>query len=516
MVIPAWVITGFLDSGKTMLIDRLIREELSEQKILVIQFERGDTLLAEREGVRSLYYSKAEIEESPFEVADEIYEELVDNTADLILVEWNGMEHFHRFEEMFLSLKMKSVVSVEKVVYVGAGKDLSHRIADSGLIGMSFIGASNYAYIRGGETPEEVRQKAKTLFSINSGICVFTEGKWDRFVKKLFHYEAKTQLKLLLAATAAITYLIGNSLFGSFMTLFLGVFLQAVPFLAIGVLLSSAIRVYVSNDWIQSKFPKNVISGQLFAVVAGFCLPVCDCASIPVFKSLVKKGVPLSAAVTFMLVSPVINPVVILSTWYAFQGNVKMIAVRCGLGILCGTLTGITYLIAPPKNEVFRLSETVRGDAFGNYENDFGDRSGSSRFWLMMRHAQNEFFSVGKYLLTGIFVSTVIQEIWPGMVRSGSEIPIMVSVIFMMAMAFVLSLCSSSDAVVARTMAGSFPVGALMGFLVMGPMIDLKNGAMLLEGFHKKFILRLFVTVFLICFVVISAFALLGSGGIVI
>ena len=516
MLIPAWVITGFLDSGKTMLINRLIGEELSDQEILVIQFERGDTLLAEREGVRSLYYSKAEIEESPYQVADEIYEELLEKPADLILVEWNGMEHFHRFEEMFLSFKMKSAVSVEKVVYVGTGKDLSHRIADSGLIAMSMIGASDYAYLRGEETPENVHERAKTLFSINSGICVFTEGKWDRFIKKLFRYEAKTQIKLLVAATAAITYLIGNSLFGSFMTLFLGVFLQAVPFLAIGVLLSSAIQVYVSNDWIRSKFPKNVISGQLFAVVAGFCLPVCDCASIPVFKSLVKKGVPLSSAVTFMLVSPVINPVVILSTWYAFAGNVKMIAARCGLGILCGALTGLTYLIVPPKNGVFRISESVRGDTYGNYESGYGEMSGYSRFLLFMRHAQNEFFSVGKYLLTGIFVSTVVQEIWPGIAQSGSEIPILVSVVFMMAMAFILSLCSSSDAVVARTMAGSLPVGALMGFLVMGPMIDLKNGAMLLEGFQKRFILRLFVTVFLICFVVISAFALLGSGGIVI
>ena len=70
----------------------------------------------------------------------------------------------------------------------------------------------------------------------------------------------------------------------------------------------------------------------LYAILAGFCLPVCDCASIPIFKSLVKKGVPLPAAVTFMLVSPVINPVVILSTWYAFNGNYRMIAAGAGGG----------------------------------------------------------------------------------------------------------------------------------------------------------------------------------------
>ena len=513
MVVPAWVITGFLDSGKTTLINRLIREELSEQEVLVIQFERGDTTLTEGEGVRSLYYSKAEIEEAPLSVADSICEEILTDPADLILIEWNGMEHFHRFEEMFLQFHMKPAINVEKVIYVGNEKELKHRITDSGLVSMSQIAASDLAYLRT-EDLKNAEQSAQVLFGINSDIRVYTDGKWDRIKKSMFRYEVKSQLLLLLAAAAAIIYLVANSFLGSFITLFLGVFLQAVPFLVIGVLLSSAIQVYVPADWIRSKFPRNVIMGQFFAIVAGFCLPVCDCASIPVFKGLVKKGVPLSAAVTFMLVSPVINPVVILSTWYAFNGNLKIIAARCGLGILCAVLTGLTYLVFPSQKILLTDPLMQGGETYGDYEITPAAETKASRFFLMMRHAQNEFFTVGKYLLTGIFVSTVLQEVWPGMTRSGAGVPILASVAFMMAMAFILSLCSSSDAVVARTMAGSFPVGALMGFLVFGPMIDLKNGAMLLGGFEKRFIVRLFVTTFLICFCVVGMFALLGSGGI--
>ena len=511
MVIPAWVVTGFLDSGKTTLINRLIREELSEQEVLVIQFERGDTPLDEGEGVRSLYYSKAEIEESPYDVADSICEEIKKYPAELILIEWNGMEHFHRFEEMFLQFHLKPAIHVEKVIYAGDEKGLKHKIADSGLVSMSQIAAGNLAYLRAEENAE---LNARELFQINPDIHVFTEGKWDRFKKKMFQYEVKSQISLLLVAAAAIFYLTANTYLGSFVTLFLGVFLQAVPFLVIGVLLSSAIQVYVSADWIRSKFPKNMVLGQLFAIVAGFCLPVCDCASIPVFKGLVKKGVPLSAAVTFMLVSPVINPVVILSTWYAFNGNLKIIAARCGLGMLCAVLTGLTCLISPPQKVLLADPVIQGGDGYGDYEIPTSDDSKAARFFQMMRHAQNEFFTVGTYLLTGIFVSTVLQEVWPGMTRSGGGIPILASVGFLMAMAFILSLCSSSDAIVARTMAGVFPAGALMGFLVFGPMIDLKNGAMLLGGFEKKFIVRLFVTTFLICFGVVGIFALLGSGGI--
>ncbi|MEY8354966.1 permease [Lachnospiraceae bacterium 54-53] len=304
-----------------------------------------------------------------------------------------------------------------------------------------------------------------------------------------------------------------------FITVFLGVFLQAVPFLAIGVLLSSVIQVYVQPEWLQRKFPKHPAAGQLFAIAAGFCLPVCDCASIPVFKSLVKKGVPVSAAVTFILVSPVINPVVILSTWYAFNGNPGMIAARCGLGVLCAVLTWLTCQVFPPKEILLEESpgggrETGLAGSRGDFDYPEEGREGTSRFSLLIRHGQNEFFSVGKYLLTGIFVSTLFQDLLPAMIRSGAGIPEAGSILLMMGMAFVLSLCSSSDAVVARTMAGAFPVVALVGFLVFGPMMDIKNMVMLLSGFRSKFVVRLLVTTFIICFAVILVFSGLGSGGI--
>ena len=63
-------------------------------------------------------------------------------------------------------------------------------------------------------------------------------------------------------------------------------------------------------------------------------------------------------------------------------------------------------------------------------------------------------------------------------------------------------------------MAGSLPVGAVLGFLVFGPMMDIKNAAMLLSGFKSSFVIRLFVTTFLVCFLVIGVFMTGGSGGI--
>ena len=283
--------------------------------------------------------------------------------------------------------------------------------------------------------------------------------------------------------------------------------------MAIGVLLSSLIQVYLRTDWIQRRFPGKILAGQLFAVIAGFCLPVCDCASIPVFKSLVKKGVPMPAAVTFMLVSPIINPVVILSTWYAFNGNYKIVAARCGLGILCAVLCGLTYLFKPPADYLIEQAMPFRAVCV-DYSLPAETGTRLSRFSLMMRHAQNEFFSVGKFLFTGIFASTLFQDMIPQAVAAGGAGAPWKALLVMMGLAFVLSLCSSSDAVVARSMAGSLPAGAVLGFMVFGPMMDIKNAAMLLSGFKSGFVIRLFATTFLVCFIVTGVFITGGSGGI--
>lgn len=517
MTTPVWVITGLLDSGKTTLINQLIEQELDEQDILVIQFESGETPLTEQERVKELVFSKNQLEQIPFGIADTITRYIDRHSPDLILVEWNGMEHFHRLEEMLLQFTAKAVLSIEKVVYAADGASFKARIPDAGAAAYSQIAGSDCAYVRL-RGHRRNRNDMDVLYNCNPDIRVYTSR--DRFARALFRFGMKPRHCFLMILTAVMLYMMVFPLLnevgvppGRYVSIFLGVFLQAAPFLAIGVLLSSLIQVYLRTDWIQRRFPGKILAGQLFAVIAGFCLPVCDCASIPVFKSLVKKGVPMPAAVTFMLVSPIINPVVILSTWYAFNGNYKIVAARCGLGILCAVLCGLTYLFKPPADYLIEQAMPFRAVCV-DYSLPAETGTRLSRFSLMMRHAQNEFFSVGKFLLTGIFASTLFQDMIPQAVAAGGAGAPWKALLVMMGLAFVLSLCSSSDAVVVRSMAGSLPAGAALGFMVFGPMMDIKNAAMLLSGFKSGFVIRLFATTFLVCFIVTGVFIIGGSGGI--
>lgn len=515
MKTPAWIITGLLDSGKTTVINEMIEEELSEQEILVIQFETGEVELKESLRVKKLVFTKKQLERSPFLIAGMIVKRLEKKRPDLILVEWNGMEHFHKLEEIFLEFYVKTALSIEKIVYIAAAAGLS-MLPAAGPAAFSQIAGSDCAYIR----DPDIEKEAGILTGYNPDIRIFTSGKRDRLIQRLFSFGIQPGFWFLAVAVTAMIYIAAAALLpgfgipvGRYISIFLGVFLQAVPFLAAGVILSSVIQVYLPPDWIRRKFPQNAVAGQFFAVIAGFCLPVCDCASIPVFKGLIKKGVSMPAAVTFMLVSPVINPVVILSTWYAFNGNYKMIAARCGLGILCAVICGVSFYIKPPKAGL-TVAGVPEASVCGEYDLLPVKNTRFSRFSMMLRHAQNEFFIVGKFLLAGIIISTLFQDMIPSAVSAGGELPSWAALLLMMILAFVLSLCSSSDAVVARSMAGRLPAGSILGFLVFGPMMDIKNVGMLLSGFKPGFVARLFVTVFFVCFLAVWLFMTWGMGGI--
>ena len=96
MTTPVWVITGLLDSGKTTLINQLAEQELDELDILVIQFESGETPLIEQERVKKMVFSKSQLEQSPFGIADIIIHYIDKHSPDLILIEWNG----HRLHQL--------------------------------------------------------------------------------------------------------------------------------------------------------------------------------------------------------------------------------------------------------------------------------------------------------------------------------------------------------------------------------------------------------------------------------
>ncbi|MNJ53030.1 putative permease [compost metagenome] len=115
---------------------------------------------------------------------------------------------------------------------------------------------------------------------------------------------------------------------------------------------------------------------------------------------------------------------------------------------------------------------------------------------------------MGKYLIMGCLITAAIQSFVPReslLAIGGGPVG---SYAFMMGFAFLLSLCSTSDAFVAAAFTHTFSAGSLLAFLVFGPMLDLKNVLMLLSVFKAKFVLYF---AFLICTVVFIGSVLVGK-----
>ena len=126
-------------------------------------------------------------------------------------------------------------------------------------------------------------------------------------------------------------------------TIAVGMTLQAIPFLLLGVFVAELIEAYLSPALIARVFPTNPLASVLTALLAAFVLPVCDCSAVPIFRSLLRKEVPLSAATTLMLASPAINPLVFASTLYAF-GSWSLVATRVGLSVVVALTVGLLPL----------------------------------------------------------------------------------------------------------------------------------------------------------------------------
>lgn len=281
-------------------------------------------------------------------------------------------------------------------------------------------------------------------------------------------------------------------------TIAVGMTLQAIPFLLLGVAVAELIEAYVSPSLIARVFPTNPLASVFAALVAAFLLPVCDCSAVPIFRSLLRKGVPLSAATTLMLASPAINPLVIASTYYAF-GSWSLVGARLGLSVIVAVSVGMSMLVAAPA----ALRETgydAHADGCGCSDGcEVPDRSVSG----VLAATGRSFGRILPFLLGGVAASTLAQVLWPvSSLLSG--LPAWGALALMMGAGFALSLCSSSDAVIARSLASLAPAGALMGFMVYGPMMDVKNVALLASQFRGVFVARLFATVTVIAACVVG------------
>ncbi|MFC1765228.1 permease [Planctomycetota bacterium] len=261
--------------------------------------------------------------------------------------------------------------------------------------------------------------------------------------------------------------------FYTFAAIATAIFIEAMPFLAIGALLSAAMEVLVPADRMMRWIPKNRLAGIALGVGAGFVLPTCECGVVPVVRRLIRKGVPPHVAVAYMLAAPIVNPVVLASTWFAFQGDISMVGGRVLVAIITAGCIG---LLASRMGSVLRETNKTNNCAC-----DHDHASPHNRFVAILCHAAQEFIDMGKYLILGAIAAGFFKTFLPQSVLTVFTGSIVLQILGMMLLAILLSVCSEADAFVAASFQ-SFASAAQLAFITLGPMIDLKLIGMVILG----------------------------------
>lgn len=308
-----------------------------------------------------------------------------------------------------------------------------------------------------------------------------------------------------------------NQLISAF-TLFLSLLVEAMPFLLMGVLLSGILLIFVDERKLIAILPKNPFLGALAGSFLGFMFPVCECGNVPVARRLISQGAPISVAVSFLLAAPTINPVVIWATWTAFRDQPEIAFLRIVLSFLIATIVSMVFssqkdlrailqpniAIALPAPKVkagavpvgtFFLGEDQPLDwsGYGAVNNQVINKSLPERLNLLLDNTLAEMRELGAILVMGSAIAAIIQVWVPrDIILSLGQGPVS-SILAMMILAAIVSICSTVDAFFALSFASTFTGGSLLSFLVFGPIIDLKAIGLILTVFQKRAVVYMFL-----------------------
>lgn len=318
-------------------------------------------------------------------------------------------------------------------------------------------------------------------------------------------------------------------------TLFLSLLVEAIPFLLIGVAFSSLLLFFVDDRQLVGILPKNPLLGALVGSLIGILFPVCECGNVPVARRLIVQGAPTAVSIGFLLAAPTINPVVFWATWVAFRGQPEIVFMRVGFTLLIATAIGWVFsrqsdigpfLQEPVERSRFRARDPVQlpiakpamavaqpdllqggtflaGELGGSFRldapvaqrlvaNPVIEQPMVSKFELALENMVRELRELGAVLVFGSAVAATVQVAIPRETILGLGQGLVSSILAMMVLAAVVSICSTVDSFFALSFAATFTSGSLVAFLIFGPMIDLKNIGLLLTVFKGRAVFYLF------------------------
>ncbi|HGX3233707.1 TPA: permease [Staphylococcus aureus] len=188
-----------------------------------------------------------------------------------------------------------------------------------------------------------------------------------------------------------------------FIKTFLMLFFELLVLFIIVSFIVSLIQQVVSEEKIKRLLSKpNQAINYILGMVFGAITPFCSCSTIPTLAGLLNSKVPFGPAMSFLIASPLMNPLMLFMLW-ALLGW-KVAVVYFVVIAIFSILTGLVF-------SKMNLAESykgvnVKGDGF------FANKTGS-RLKQALNDAWAFLYPMLPYLFIGVFIGAFIYGFVP-------------------------------------------------------------------------------------------------------
>lgn len=275
------------------------------------------------------------------------------------------------------------------------------------------------------------------------------------------------------------------------LTLALSVLIESLPFVFLGVLLSTVVQVWVPARFWARILPGNAFARRVVLSFLGVLLPVCECGNVPLARGLLMRGFSTAESLTFLLAAPIINPVTILTTYQAFGWDDGILVARIVGAFLIAQIVGWIFdrhprpeqLLVPSFRERCRHTQPANGSTWHRSLTGFVE----------------EVRTMLPALTVGSAIAGAIQVGVPRAVLTALGTNPVWSVLALVALAFVISICSNVDSFFILSLSSTFMPGSIVAFLIFGAMLDIKMLALLSTTFTARLLAVVGAVVALAC-----------------
>ena len=275
-----------------------------------------------------------------------------------------------------------------------------------------------------------------------------------------------------------------------FIKTFLMLFFELLLLFIVVSFIVSLIQQVVSEKKIKKLLSKpNKAVNYIFGMIIGAVTPFCSCSTIPILAGLLNSKVPFGPAMSFLIASPLMNPLMIFMLWALLGWKVAVVyfAVLAIFSILTGLVFSKINLAESYKGV------NVKGDGF------FANKSGS-RFKQALNDAWAFLHPMLPYLLIGVFIGAFIYGFIPEefitKYASGTGIisVFIASVIGVPMYIRPETMLPIAEALVSKGMS----LGTVVALIIGGAGASIPEVVLLSKLFKKKFVISFVIAILVV------------------